>query len=310
MIERILLRIGDYVFVLRPLILIPVWSFYLLGLHASGAPAGPSVYGLLSLTGIMIAAYLINQVFDTDADRLNDKGHYLTTGIFSARTIVLLALVALLAAMQMFRAAPHAQKVPLVLALILSLAYSLPPIRLCSRPFLDLAANAAGYGGVAYVCGYAAAGPDTAAAAWHALPWVLLVGATFLHTTILDAEGDARAHKRTTTVAIGIPASASTALVLAGAGVAAAFLLPNGVIVRTVLPLSLPVFAYGYVTARRGVPASSLVVQGATTVVTVAAVITEPWFLAVLVPLIIAARLYYRSRFGVSYPGPPSRRDA
>lgn len=314
MVERILIRIGDYIFVLRPLILVPVWSFYLLGARR-GAATGlteydGSFYGLLSLTGIMASAYLINQVFDTESDRYNAKGHYLTQRIFSVRTVVVLALVTLLAAMRAFSLAPDTQRVALVLALILSLTYSLPPIRLCAKPFLDMAANAFGYGGVAYICGYAAFHGDVVMGFWPALPWVMLVAATFLHTTILDIDGDARANKRTTSVAIGTRASALLAMIFAVSGMACAFVLPTSnvdVVARIALTLSVPVFVASYLFKK---PGSAFVVQASTLIVTIAAIATAPRFLAVLAPLVIAARFYYRARFGVTYPGPPVGRGA
>ena len=40
MTKRILLRIGDFIFVTRPLILIPAWSFYLLGARAGISEPG------------------------------------------------------------------------------------------------------------------------------------------------------------------------------------------------------------------------------------------------------------------------------
>ena len=49
--------------------------------------------------------------------------------------------------------------------------------------------------------------------------------------------------------------------------------------------------------------ASSLVVQGVTALVAVTALLRDPMMLLLLLPLIVAARAYYRARFGLSYPG-------
>ena len=100
---NLLLRLCDFVFVLRPLILIPAWSFYLIGAAQSsglGVPAGrfPPATALKSLTAILIVAYLINQIFDKDTDRRNDKIFYLANGIFSERMLLVIAGVFFVAA--------------------------------------------------------------------------------------------------------------------------------------------------------------------------------------------------------------------
>ncbi len=322
--KRFLIRLGDYVFVMRPLILVPAWSFYLLGAAAgrrmsgvASRPVGlvpdapdPFYYGIGCLTAILITAYLLNQVFDQESDRINDKGHFLTRGIFSVRTVVLMALVTFLIASYFFRFVDDAQRLPLVIAVVLSLAYSLPPLRLVARPFADLLANAIGYGGIAYVAGFAAWHPSAADASLLALPYVLLVGATFLHTTIMDVEGDKRSGKITTSVVIGAAPSAVLAWVLAAAGLVPALAVSlarfGDRLAPMILAVSTAVFVHAALRARRSgdVAASSNAVQWATVLIAIPAVIAWPVYLLLLLPLVVAARLYYRARFGVNYPGP------
>ncbi len=327
MFRRMILRIGDYVFVTRPLILIPVWSFFLLGTRSGRAsapwpaPGVHALYGFVCLTAIMITAYLINQVFDQESDRLNDKGHYLTRGIFGVRMVVAMALAFFVTASLTFQHVAAAQRWPLALALVLSLMYSLPPIRLCARPLLDLVANAVGYGGIAFVVGHFALDATPARALAHASPWVALVGATFLHTTILDVDGDRDSGKITSSVLLGVNASALLAAVLAIAGLvlswAVTWRVYGDVSALVVLAISTPVFVWAWTRLRRAGGAgadiarvSSNTVQFATLAVTVAAAIVEPMYLALVVPLVIAARYYYRARFGVSYPGTGGVSDA
>ena len=78
MISRTFLRLCDYIFVLRPLILVPAWSFFLVGAAQGGDRAFlntalPSSTVLPTLTAILIVAYLINQIFDKDSDAKNNK---------------------------------------------------------------------------------------------------------------------------------------------------------------------------------------------------------------------------------------------
>jgi 4-hydroxybenzoate polyprenyltransferase len=314
--KKLLLRLGDYVFVMRPLILIPAWSFYLLGAAAGerrstwmSVPA-PFLYGFACLSAILVTAYLLNQVFDQESDRRNRKGHYLTLGIFSVRTVVLMAVVAFLLASYFFRSVSAAQRIPLVLALVLSLAYSLPPLRLVARPFVDLLSNAVGYGGVAFVTGFASFDASIRDAVLLALPYFLLVGATFLHTTILDVDGDRDSGKITTSVVIGERRSAVLACVLAAAGLVPAVAVSFGTygdrLSAMILGVCFVVFLYAAVKASGGrrSRASSNAVQAATVMVTLPAAISWPIYFTLLAPIIVAARFYYRARFGINYPGP------
>jgi 1,4-dihydroxy-2-naphthoate octaprenyltransferase len=213
-----------------------------------------------------------------------------------------MALVSFFAASLALRWAQPEERVPLAIALVLSLVYSLPPIRLCARPIVDLAANAAGYGGIAFLVGHLATGGELAAGMLAAAPYVALVGATFLHTTILDVEGDRATGKITSTVMLGIRASQALALVLALGGLvwagAAAWLGDGDPLAAIVLLVATPAFVVAL-----GRAASSNVVQFATLVVAAAAAFVEPLYLVLLVPLALAARYYYRARFGLDYPG-------
>jgi 4-hydroxybenzoate polyprenyltransferase len=314
MLRRILLRIGDFVFVTRPLILIPVWSFFLLGTGTRGVPwpgrDGALGYSFLCLTAIMVTAYLINQIFDRETDRHNNKGHYLTRGIFGVRTVVLMAMVTFAVASLSYQNTADGQRLPLALALVLSLIYSLPPIRLCARPFVDLAANAVGYGGIAFLVGHLAVDASVARGVERAIPYVLLVGATFMHTTILDIDGDRATGKITSSVMMGATASAWLALVLAALGLvwaAGLWWLRGEVLPVVLVGLSLPVYIRSALAHSRGIPErdriSSLTVQATTLIVTVAAAVIEPRYLLLAVPIVVASRFYYRQRFGVGYPG-------
>ncbi len=314
---------------MRPLILIPAWSFYLLGAETGrrqGAVSDTSrflgappefYYGFGCLTAILIAAYLINQVFDLESDRRNQKGFYLTQGIFTIRTVLMMAFFAFLIASWSYRFVDSAQRLPLVLALVLSMFYSMPPLRLVARPFVDLLANAVGYGGVAFVAGYGACNDSLSTAILLATPYICLVGATFLFTTILDVDGDRASGKITTSVVIGIKPSALAACLLTAVGWVVALLtswrLHSDRIGVVVLFLCLVVFVLAAVRIIRGnaIRASSNAVQVATALITIPALILRQEYAVLLVPILLAARLYYRARFGITYPGPaPGAKDA
>jgi 1,4-dihydroxy-2-naphthoate octaprenyltransferase len=148
---------------------------------------------------------------------------------------------------------------------------------------------------------------------------MLLVGAVFLHTTILDVDGDAAAGKRTTTVKIGVMRSAQIATALAAIAAAATawryFGKDGSVVAAVVAALSLVFVVLGHVrladaeklesVARSAarVRASSLVVQSITALIALWACLRDPMLIALFVPLMVAARFYYRARFSIRYPG-------
>jgi 1,4-dihydroxy-2-naphthoate octaprenyltransferase len=153
------------------------------------------------------------------------------------------------------------------------------------------------------VLGYTVSNPSLSRALWAAIPYVLLVAATFLHTTILDFEGDRASGKKSTSVLIGVRLSAYLSTFLHAAAFAAAFVrvAPAAMIITGVtLPLSI------YAIARGSKRTSSFIIQANTFVVTVAAATAWPLYLAVAAPLVLLSRCYHARRFGITYPGKTS----
>ena len=312
-------------FVLRPLIMVPAWSFYALGVHIPPVPSEVELSsvivqpGFWCLTALLASAYVVNQIFDQESDRLNGKGLFLTHGVFRTRAMIAIALVCFLGASYLFQKVSGAQRIPLVAAMLLALAYSLPPLRLCARPGFDLVANAIGYGGLAFAAGAGAVSDYPLQAFIDAYPWMMLVGAVFLHTTILDIDGDAAAGKRTTSVAIGVVRSATLATVLAAGAFAVIlyrYLEKNGPWTAAIVAgASLAIVAIANVAIVRAekrdasrrttsrARASSRTVQAITALIALWLCMRDPMLLVVIVPLAIAARFYYRARFYVRYPG-------
>jgi len=303
----VLLKICDFVFVLRPLILIPAWSFYLVGAaKARGQTFAayaelPAPIVVLCLTSILVSAYLLNQIFDKESDEKNDKLFYLSRGIFRTRTLLAMAVVFFVIASLSFQEVAERYRLPLIGALALSLLYSLPPVRLCARPFLDMAANAFGYGGIAFIIGFLVYDYSSADALVGAIPYILLVASTFIHTTILDIVGDRAAGKISTAVFVGERPANAMALILHVAGTVAALIITDWIaVIITAATLPATIYALRAHTKR----ASSLQIQITTLAVTLAAIIFWPAYALVVAPLLIVSRFYYAKRFGITYPGP------
>ena len=285
------MRLLDFFFALRPLVLLPAWSFFVLG-HALTETPFPFLRFFL-FTLCMCGVHLANQVADFETDRLNAKGLFLQRGVFSRRLYASVAGTMLALALA-GAALTGAGVGTLGLVCALGLAYSVPPLRFSARPILDLAANAFGYGAVALWFGAGSAGvPGVYTAAG-----VCAVGAVFVHTTLLDIEGDARTGKITTGVALGRRRAGVLAALLGTAALVCAVLTEQ----PTWISAGAFVAVAAWWAVLRPLFGSRIVVVGGTAAFVLAAGIQQPIFLAFVLLLVAQTRFYYRRRFGLAYP--------
>jgi 4-hydroxybenzoate polyprenyltransferase len=161
---------------------------------------------------------------DREGDRLNRKGGAVASGALAGRPLALLAATALAIAALAALASPATAAVRglLLAALALGAAYVAPPLEAKRRPYLDLLAQALGYGVVAFLLGANAAPEPGAPLAWRETPWLRLavpyalgIATVGIVTMLADRPGDERAGQRTTAVALGAAQSARLALALA-----------------------------------------------------------------------------------------------
>jgi len=199
----------DYLFLLRPIILIPVWTFFLLGAyHGSSAAdtqirAGSFLAGLFSFTALIGAVYIINQIADRESDLVNRKLFFLPHRIISARAAWIEASLLALASLTIgYLLVSPLFAFTLAVSLALGAAYSLDPVRFKKRPLLDVLSNAAGNGILNTLAGWIAAGAALSNPI-ALLPYPLAVASVHLTTTLADIEGDSRLGFRTSGVVLG-----------------------------------------------------------------------------------------------------------
>lgn len=301
-------RAADYVFLTRPMILVPVWTFYLLG-AAHGAAAGGSAgrgrlfAGLLSFTLLVGAAYVVNQIADRDTDRERGKLHLVPHGLVTAREAWIEA--ALLAAGAFAIAAaflPAAFLALLGASLVLGAAYSLEPVRLKGLAVLDVLANAVGNGVLNTAAGWVAAGAP--GRGWEILlPYAVAVASVHLVTTLADRGADARSGLRTSGVALGVRGGLALSAALMAAAAAAARIAGNGHALLASL-LSIPFFLLAVRGGKTEPPPGALLApaKAATLVFSVVAGFLFPPYLPALAAVVVLTRLYYARRFGIRYP--------
>ena len=194
-----------------------------------------------------LAALLLNDAFDVPGDRLNPRkaDAPLVLGLVSRRWALLASAVASLLSVVVATAVSGWLALITVALLVGNAAYSVPPLRLKTRPGADVATNALGIGLLALVGGWAIARPV------GDFPWVMaLLGglgavALYVPTTLVDADADRAAGYTTVTTVLGARAAYRLGLV----AWAAANLLAVGLCVAEVVfpGRMLPLLAVGAV---------------------------------------------------------------
>ena len=325
--KRVTFHHLDYLIVLRPTLLFPVWTLVLIGhyralsesssLVESGTVQFPllpkltilirpniELLGILCLYSMLMGAiYIINQICDKESDRANNKLFLVAQGLVKVRVLVLEVAILLISAVAwagLWFGNNLGYLTLIVISIFLGVIYSVPPIRLKARPFLDLLANAAGYGGIAFLIGWGIAAPINADAVWNIIPYVLCVGAAFVNTTLPDLNGD-RAHgDRTTGVILGDKLSCLFSLMLLVGAILAAWWIGDMILLSTAL-LCLPLFIYMNFRREQGI--IILATRVGILILSLIACVLVPLYLVLLVGSLIFVRWYYSARFGIKYPG-------
>ncbi|MFN0151060.1 MAG: UbiA family prenyltransferase [bacterium] len=316
------MRVLDHVFFLRPLLLAPAAAMFVMGHHAAareelsaaGADAradlAPALLAFGALAFALLATHAANQLADEESDRVNGKLPHLALGLVSRGAAKQMVAACLAVACALIALSPATQWLLLAASAALGLAYASPPLVLKRRAGWDLAANAIGYGGLAFAVGWGSAAPVAfLGVILAAAPWMLAVASVFAATTVVDAPGDAAAGARTLAVALGTRRTRQLAIALMAGAAGVAWMIGA----RTAFFLAAGSIPALVVAAVRPTPRTDhLAFQIAAALPTLVAAIRAPLFGAALVACAVTARLYFRARFGRDYPhvGEPARRDA
>lgn len=297
-----MLKYLDYIFLIRPVLMPPVWTIVLLAHWRSAQFAGESNLpglAILLVTFLVGGVYVLNQIFDTESDQLNQKLFFLAKGIISLRSAYCeLAILNLIAIAPAFLISIQLGFL-FVLGAIFGLIYSAPPLALKNKPIGGFILNALAHGNLAFLIGWSMNSSLSTEALLFSLPYMFAVAAIYLNTTVPDADGDRKAGKTTFSVRWGREA----AVVLASILVAAAVILSVMVKDTPFLiasALCFPFFVFSaFVRKERAIIITTKV---SILFLSIAAGIFYPWYFAVLIAGFAGTRLYYRSRFNLDYP--------
>jgi 4-hydroxybenzoate polyprenyltransferase len=296
----------DLVFAARPLLLVPIWSIYLVSLHFHhdliGAAFGlVNVLSLAYLTLLGAGACYINQVFDAASDRQNNKVYFLARGLVTERQLMLGFVLTGILALSLSLLVSNLFFLICVQLLAFSYFYSAPSLRLKDRPVAGLVANAWCIGFLISVSVYPRMSQHNAGfLGWdNPFYFFMAVGGIYLLTTIPDQSGDAASGKQTVAVVAGRGRTVLlAALWLTVAAVTAwnsDYLPIFGVAVMSVLVtlVSLSASSERFVLFAAKLPILLL---------TLLAGWYYPYYLIFIVVLVITTRIYYTRRLNISYP--------
>ena len=225
--SKSILPVFDYLIVLRPTLLFPVWTLVLLGHYHGTAPTSyslkfeflaveipvylhvdPRIWVTLCLYSMLAGAvYIINQIADKETDLENNKLYLVADGYVKLPVIKLeaaLLFIASIATTVVWFHRSWAYLALIAVSTVLGVIYSVRPFRLKGIPILDLVSNAIGYGGIAFLLGWAATATLNTEALQRAIPYIFCVGAAFVNTTLPDLKGDLAHGDRTTGVVLGV----------------------------------------------------------------------------------------------------------
>ncbi len=299
----------DYIFLTRPIILIPVWTFFLLGAYHAADIAGKSIknqlllYGIFSFTALIGAVYIINQITDRETDLANNKLFLIPRGIIKVKAawteaFILITASLLTAALLL----PGRFIIILILSLILGLAYSIEPFRFKRRPVLDVASNALGNGILNTLAGWIVVSGRIEG--WEILlPYPLAVASVHLITTIADTEGDRKNKLRTSGAVLGQRATAVISLILMALAAAAAIIVENRAAFYASI-FSLPFFLVPAFTKTKILPENRILMPAriSTLIFSIAACFIFKLYIPYLAAVLLLTRVYYKLRFHISYP--------
>jgi 4-hydroxybenzoate polyprenyltransferase len=307
---RWLFAMLDYAMLSRPMILIPVWLFLLLGgWFGMGQPAPLEwetplrlLGALVNFTLLLSAVYLQNQIVDRESDRLNRKLFLISEGIVPLGRAKWICALLYIVPVGLSYLWGMEHFLVFVASALLGLAYNTPPLQFKARPVLDVLSNGVGNGVLNMLAGYTAVASPAAMAQFEpqvTIPFALAVGAVFTSTAIPDIEGDRQAGVHGTAVWLGETGAAWLAVALMAGAVVYAW-WGNNVIALVGASASLPGFIVAAIVRRRIV--HIIAYQWSTLAFALITGWLYAWFVPFLIVIILITKWYYRRRFSLNYP--------
>jgi 4-hydroxybenzoate polyprenyltransferase len=304
---KIIKLLRDLLFLTRPVVVVPVWGFALFGYRLSVGDTSffdqlpTSVFLKIILFSFSVAAvYVANQIEDFDVDV--DNGGFpllIKSGITKKSSAVFALVLALISVVVPLFLGEVALAIFSGSALVIGYFYSFKPFYFTGRPFLDFLSNGLGYGLIAFLMGWSCGANVSLVAFSSSLPYLFMMFAGSISSTLPDLEGDATHNKKTTAVLFGKKKSHLLATLLL---IVALILAIKEVDIVAILAsaVSLPFYFTYIIWPKQIFEEMTYKVGGAASMIAIGFV--YPLFIGVGALVAVATILYFRLVFGVSYP--------
>lgn len=299
-INASVLRISDWFFVLRPTLLIPICTIFLIG-YSKGDSVLDNLQWIVFVIGAMCAGgavYVINTIFDIQSDEKNDKNLFVVKNIFTVKTLkiysILLTSIGLLLLLWTFRSHFYAV---ITGFLITGILYNVPPFRLKDRIGTDISAALLG-GGLTYWCGFQLSNaPDVEMIS--IIPYLFAFTGVSVWTQIPDIQGDKEVNKQTFAVHFGemIAARVGWFFVLT-ASITSLVLQDWSMVVSSITTLLVSVKLLW----KRESNWAGFSARTAIFILTLLVALQCKVYLFALIFFYFVARVYYKKRFRLNYP--------
>ncbi|MGB9720424.1 MAG: UbiA family prenyltransferase [bacterium] len=296
--------IWDYVFLARPILLVPVWAFFLLGYFKAGGERfqfnNNFISSFFAYTALISILYILNQIADKRSDAINQKHLLIAEGIISQQSAHIEIAVLLVITIIFSFKLPLNIIIIMIISFLFGVFYSFPPFKLKAIALADFLINGIGYGFLNFSLGWLTVARFSPQTIISSLPYVFAVSAIFVNTTVLDMEGDKKCKYLTTGVLLGKTNAARLALLLIIASIVSAIISVDYICLIPAL-ISLPLFflasqggntKYIQLSIRIGGPLLILIVG-----------LVFPYFLLLSLLIFLFLRFYYKKNFGIKYPG-------
>lgn len=302
--RRFIQKSLDCFFLIRPMLMPPVWTIALLGFGRAQQATGGQEWGVtlvpIALFSLLTGGvYVQNQLYDVEGDRANGKLFLLAEGLVSVIEARWITAILFFVAVVGGWFYSFWLGVILSLSFVLGIAYNVAPFRFKDRPYAGYLYNALIYGVVVFLVGWGAVAPITSEALLATIPYFFGVGAIYLNTTLPDIPGDRANGKMTLGVIWGFKGTAYAACVLLATGTVAGALLKDDYFM---IPGAVILPFFGYMAWKGSMEAVALATKLGVLALAVPAMILCPPYFLLLTLLFFGSKPYYRNRFGIRYP--------
>jgi len=299
-------KILDHLFIIRPVLMPPVWTILLLGAYHVQQEAGLSysrtavLLGLGIFTLLVSGIYILNQCYDVESDHQNNKLFLIASGIVQRPVALAMGYSCFGLSLIFSFYFPPAFRIICFLSVLLGLLYNVPPFLWKDKPWLGLFGNILGHGYLAFGAGWFLGNGGVEKFFIYGTPYALAIGCIYLLTTIPDLEGDRSSNKKTLPVVKGKMFTLKVILVLSVGILGCAVWINHNAAILITACVAFALFAYTYKNPEDKYIFLSIKVP--ILLLTIFACYYFPWYLILNLGVLVITRYYYKTRFNINYP--------